>query len=761
MCRSRGAVAPAGWRRRRRAATIADPLAAGTVQGFLDHDSVTAITSPQQRRRFGPLVRLVRGALVVAFVLLALAVTLLRTLVLPNADRFRETVAYAIGQSLGQPVTLGPISGGWAGFRPWVMIRDVTVHDDEGQAALRLSRVQAIFGWSTLFMLEVRCRTLSVDGLDVTVRRDAQGRVSIGGIDWNPDAARGSFSDWFFDQPHVVVGDAALTWVDQTRDGEPLRLEQVDLRFRNRGRSHRFQLVAAPPAALGSVLDLRGDFRDGGAPGLARWAGRMYLHAPYLNLGKVRTWVDLPLRFESGAGEVEAWIDVADARLRDFTADLRLAGARATIAGEEGALDVAALQARVGWRATADGFEAAMRRLSLALADGARFPAADIVVRQREAVGPRPARLEVESDRVDLAPVVHFLDRLPVDARLRDALARHQPAGRLVDLAFWMETTGEGGPRFALSTVFEGLRILPGAGWPGASGLSGRLSAGHQGGSLRLDSRNLGFLAPELFDQPLAFDELQAQASWRAGEEGLVVDVSRLAFANADFAGSAAGRFLRSPAGANRLELEGGLTRAGLAAVWRYLPRATGGRTRDWLRAALQGGVSDGARFVVRGDLAAFPFEGGDGLFEVEAGVREGVFAIGPGWPLIEDIGGTVVFRGAGMEINARGRILGARVTDAGSLRTGSGAQGVGRGRRTDGGVPALPRAQPGRCHGRQPGPGRPGAGRRYPAAWPDDPGTALRGHRRFGQLWIRIQSRGAPGRTATPVPAAGAAGVQ
>ncbi len=665
MCRSRGAVAPAGWRRRRRAATIADPLAAGTVQGFLDHDSVTAITSPQQRRRFGPLVRLVRGALVVAFVLLALAVTLLRTLVLPNADQFRETVAYAIGQSLGQPVTLGPISGGWAGFRPWVMIRDVTVHDDEGQAALRLSRVQAIFGWSTLFMLEVRCRTLSVDGLDVTVRRDAQGRVSIGGIDWNPDAARGSFSDWFFDQPHVVVGDAALTWVDQTRDGEPLRLEQVDLRFRNRGRSHRFQLVAAPPAALGSVLDLRGDFRDGGAPGLARWTGRMYLHAPYLNLGKVRTWADLPLRFESGAGEVEAWIDVADARLREFTADLRLAGARATLAGEDGALDVAALQSRVGWRATADGFEASLRRLSLGLADGARFPAADIVVRQRDPAGARPLRLEVESDRIDLAPVVHFLNRLPVDARLREAVALHRPAGRLVDVAFWMEAPAEGGPRFSLTAGFESLGFLPGAGLPGASGLSGRLSAGHRGGSVRLDSRALEFLAPDVFDLPLAFDALQAQASWRTGDEGLVVDVTRLSFANADAAGSAAGRFLRSAAGVNRLELEGSLNRAGVPAVWRYLPRAIGVRTRDWLRTALQGGVSEGVRFVVRGDLAAFPFDRGEGRFEVEAPVRDGVFVIGSSWPSIEGITGTVAFRGAGMEINARGRILGARVTRA------------------------------------------------------------------------------------------------
>ena len=645
--------------------TIADPLAAGTAQGFLDHDSVTAIATPPERRRFRSLVRLVRGTLLIALVLLAVAVTILRTLVLPNADRFRDTVAYAIGQSLGQPVTLGPISGGWAGFRPWVMMRDVTVHDDEGRAALRLSRVQAIFGWSTLFMLEVRCRTLLLDGLDVTVRRDGQGRVSIGGIDWNPEAARGSFSDWFFDQPHVVVGDAALTWIDQTRDGEALRLEQVDLRFRNRGRGHRFQLVAAPPASFGPVLDLRGDFHEGGAPGLAHWTGRLYLHAPYLNLGKVRTWADLPLRFESGAGEVEAWIDVADARLREFTADLRLAGARATLAGEEGALDVAALQSRVGWRATGEGFEASLRRLSLGLADGARFPAADIVVRQRDAAGSRPPRLEVESDRIDLAPVVHFLNRLPVDARLREAVALHRPAGRLVDVAFWIETPADGRPRFSLSTGFDGLRFLPGGGLPGASGLSGRLSAGHQGGSLRLDSRDLEFVVPEVFEAPLAFDEVQAQASWRVGDEGLVVDVSRLAFANADLAGNAAGRFLRSVAAVNRLELEGGLTRAALPAGWRYLPRVAGARTRDWLRSALQGGVSEGGRFVIRGDLAAFPFRGGEGSFEVEAPVRDGEFAIGPSWPLIESINGTVAFRGAGMEINARGRILGARVTRA------------------------------------------------------------------------------------------------
>lgn len=609
--------------------------------------------------------RWLQWVLLAGFVVGAVAVGVMRMFVLPNVDRFREPIAEAIGQSLGQRVSLGPITGGWAGFRPWLMIRDVAIHDDSGREALHLGRVQAIFGWSSLTSLQVRCRTLSIERLGLTVRRSSDGEITVGGIRVRPDEHAGGFSDWFLVQSHVVVSDADLTWIDEQRTGAPLELKDVQIQFRNRGRNHRFQLNARPAFEVGSAIDVRGEFRSGRTSGLRQWRGRIYLHAPYMNLAAARVWLDLPLRFESGAGNVEAWAEFAGGVLRSATFDLRVAGATARIDDSMPALDIPELQGRIGWLATNDGYEASARRLAFGIGDGQQLPPADVMVRHRYATPRAPARLQIESDRLDLAPVRYFLDRLPVPSALRESLASHRPAGRLVNLAFWIELP-EGAPtRYSLNTGFEALSMAPAGPWPGVSGLAGTVTADQHGGSLRLDSGNTAFAAPLIFPDPLRFDQVRAQADWTLVEDGFDVTIRGASAFNSDAAGGASGTYRQRGDGSRRIDLQGSLVRADPAAVWKYVPRVAGEQTRSWLRSALRSGHIPRATVLLQGDLREFPFVQGDGRFEVAIDVRDGVLEFAPGWPPIQDIDGSIKFSANRMDIEAQGHILGARVTRA------------------------------------------------------------------------------------------------
>ena len=113
------------------------------------------------------------------------------------------------------------------------------------------------------------------------------------------------------------------------------------------------------------------------------------------------------------------------------------------------------------------------------------------------------------------------------------------------------------------------------------------------------------------------------------------------------------------------IDLTGNVTRAEARSVARYVPLQVGARTRQWLDTSLLAGVSNDVKVRLKGNLANFPFaDGRGGVFQVTAQVTGGVVDYADGWPKIENIEGSLAFRGKSMEISVRdASILGARLT--------------------------------------------------------------------------------------------------
>jgi uncharacterized protein (TIGR02099 family) len=95
------------------------------------------------------------------------------------------------------------------------------------------------------------------------------------------------------------------------------------------------------------------------------------------------------------------------------------------------------------------------------------------------------------------------------------------------------------------------------------------------------------------------------------------------------------------------------LTRADGRAVYRYLPKSIGDATVNWVKAAVLAGHSDDVRLVLKGDLAHFPFEHGEGAFSVDSTIRDAVIDYVPGWPRVEGIQARMLFQGKTMEITS------------------------------------------------------------------------------------------------------------
>ena len=74
----------------------------------------------------------------------------------------------------------------------------------------------------------------------------------------------------------------------------------------------------------------------------------------------------------------------------------------------------------------------------------------------------------------------------------------------------------------------------------------------------------------------------------------------------------------------------------------------------------MQAGYSDDVRLVLKGDLAKFPFEHGEGAFSVDSTIKDGVIDYVPGWPRIEGIQARMLFQGKTMEVtSSQARIYG------------------------------------------------------------------------------------------------------
>ena len=608
--------------------------------------------------------RALTALVAMAGLVFAVLVLALRFFVLPNIDRWRTDIEVAASAAAGQRITIAAVSGGWSGARPRLRMEGVVVHDAAGRPALELGRAEVTLALRSLMSGKVQLHQLAVDSPELLVRRDAAGNLFVAGFPVSRERGDGRFMEWFMGQSGVEVRNATVTWLDEARGAPPLALTELDVRLEG-GLTHtRFGLSVRPPASLGLPLQLRGDLRRPRAGMAQPWRGRLYLRAPYLDIGGVRPWADLPARIDSGAGDVEAWIDIDARGLQQAVADVRLAGLALGLSGELPVLALSALQGRLQWtRREGGGFEAQARRLSVLPPEGGLLREANIVLRRGGAGDPSAATV-VEADRLELAVLARLAPALPLPEQVRTLVTALSPAGQVEALSVRVpHQPRPDGPGVEVSGRLLGVSVAASERWPGVSGLSGRLHSDASGGRLELDSAPLALSWPRLFPEPLRFDRVQVAAEWTLRAGTPAVSLSRFVAIGPDFTAVAAGSWQGTNAGPGVLDLSASVPAVAVATLPRYVPLVAGPQTRAWLSGALLAGTARDVRVRIQGDLGRFPFLApGTGLFEVTTRVEQGRLAFAPGWPPLEDIQGRLAFRGQGLAFEGAARTLGLRI---------------------------------------------------------------------------------------------------
>lgn len=658
------------------------------------------------------------GLLLLCALLLAAWLTL-HWAILPQLDRWRAPLEQQASRVLGLKAEIGRLEAEPGAWLPAITLHDLRLSDAQGRTALRLPEVKAVLSLRSLYALEVRFAQLLISKPELELRRDRKGRIFVAGLDIaegerSTDGAE--LADWFFSQPEFVIRQGRIRWVDEKRQAPPLELGGLDLVMRNGLLHHDVRLDATPPAAWGQALSLRGRFRQAllSRPSeFQRWSGELFADLPRADVRELRRYLDLPFELSEGDGALRGWAEIRDGQPQALTLDMALRSVRMRLSPRVEVLDLSGIAGRLELRRRGTQLTLSARQLGFELDDRLVWPRSDWSLSVQEAPAglaapadvtqaPAPGRIlggELKAQRLDLDLLARIATKLPLGEQLRRLIDDIAPQGVMSELSASWEGSLDAPAHYRARGQLQQFSMQAQAGEdalhvgrPGLDGASLRFEATEKGGQAQLHISEGSVEFPGVFEAPrIPIQRLSAQLDWRIvprakGLPLVELKASEVSVANDDLLGELEATWRTGPGeGVGRggrlpgqLDLNGRLSEAKAAAVWRYLPLGVGDQARHYVRDAVLDGTASNVQFRSRGDLWDFPYDRSkDGQFRISAQARDVLLAYVPSqaardgqpawespWPVMERVQAELLFDRGSMSIrNGRAQVLGYELT--------------------------------------------------------------------------------------------------
>ena len=628
----------------------------------------------------------------VASVLIVTLVLAVKYAVMPNIERYQGDIVSRVASATGMDVSASAIRGGWSGFRPYVELENVVLREpaestrrEAGSEALRLPQVTASLSWWSLFVGQIRFADVTLAAPELVLSRGNDGLIYFAGRALNQPRDvedDGRLLEFLLEQPGVSIHDASLTWNDEMTPGKTLKFTDVGVSLEKRLGGHDVGFEATPPAGLATRIELRGKVnigRDGG-----RWkvAGTLFANLTDANLAEIRQHLTLPDALQSGSGNVRAWVDIDNTAastvssasaapaagsgamaafdpIRSITADVNLVNARAQLASDLAALQIAKVAGRIEYVAEEGGFTVRSKALEFRTREGVTSPPADFsVTLQHQSDGAR-ASGEIAANGIDLKVMTGLLEYFPIGKEMRTLAARFNPRGVVQQSAFSWTGELEHPVTYRIKGKLMEFGSQNSDRVPGVSGFSGTLDGDEWGGRFSVASKDMRLDMPLMFRVPLMFSSLETEGNWKVTPEAFEVNLGSVKLANDDLSGEFSGRYWRYLAdgpraaeekGPGSLDLKGKFERIKATRVPDYLPNAAA-RARDYVEWAVRDGDVNAVEIVVKGALYDFPYaHGKGGQFRIDAKLKDVDFRYAEGWPHANDINGELTFENTRFE---------------------------------------------------------------------------------------------------------------
>lgn len=642
---------------------------------------------------------------------LALVIGLLVRFVLwPQASAAREWLQERGSAEVSADVTIGGLDTYWDGWHPAFRARDVRAIDKDKRLLFSAASIDGMLGWRSLFSLDLQFVSFTAAQADLLVRRTPEGKLLVAGMPVDPASNRTDddrFLHWLLNQGRIDLTGGKLRWLDEKNRLPQLDVADIQLQASRDGNRHTITLTADSGALAPQPIVFQANFRHDylrDAGNWHHWTGSASWNLTRVQLPVVQRYHPIFEKVASGTFSTDGTIEFGAGRIARSQSRLRGSQIDLQLAGAQEPLRLANAQALLLHSSDRDGNHQLTIDTLLWQPQPAEGPPAAAAPHAPEGTwregmrkvtmgwaldGKRQLRkFSLKAPTFDLNTVRALATSMPIDTAVLRQLRALQPAGHIDNLdvnwsrdrAGLLDHSG-GKTHYTVQGTLRDASVnaqpanpplrpngKPELGVPGFTHLSGSFSFNDQKGSARFEGNGASMTFPGMFEEPrVPFDEIAGEVSWKHEKDKLVVTIPGVRFANADTAGNVSGSWRQGGDNASGLaDLSGVLTRAQVARIPRYLPLGIGPGTRHYLAGALAAGDATDVTFLVKGDLAHFPFhapyeKAGD--FRIEVPVRGVSYQIaphaqtasgGPAWPLFTDIGGQVLFERGGMSFVAK-----------------------------------------------------------------------------------------------------------
>ena len=615
------------------------------------------------RRLFAGLLRWGLGLSTLVLVLAALYVSLGRELV-PMVAEYRVELENRAREALGVPLSIGRLEGRWQGLAPLVVVHDAQL--GEGASAIRLDQVRLVPDlWGSLLARQPRIASLELQGLQLSLRQDAEGKWALEGWPVRSEAAP-------LDVPRLLenlrrVGrlsllDSQLTLEPQGQP--PLTLTYIDLGLSGAvGRQRldgRLLLPDGQPLALNLRLRLQPQhWREAEA--------ELYLSLPqsdwarWLPAGLSRDW-----RVERLQAGGEFWLAWAAGGVQRAVARVHAPELTAGY-GQRPPVKLQDLTLDAYFSRTDLGFDLLLDALAFSRGE-TRWGEVQLGLSQRADSTEQQEQWQLSADRLELGPLVPLIEALaPLPDSAAALVAGLNPQGALRNLLLDFRPRLAGPERLQFAGNLEQVGFSAYHGAPAAQNVSGSLQGDLGQGELRLATDDFVLHLAPLFAKPWHYRRADARLTWRLDEQAftLISPYLRVEGEEGKVAGDFLIRLMRDPAAEDYMDLRVGLSEGDARHTEKYLPQVLSPALADWLKTAIRGGAVDAGYFQYQGSLNKGAAEEARSL-SLYFQVRDAELAYQPGWPALREARGEVLIEDSGVRVRVpAGRILDSQVREA------------------------------------------------------------------------------------------------
>lgn len=189
----------------------------------------------------------------------------------------------------------------------------------------------------------------------------------------------------------------------------------------------------------------------------------------------------------------------------------------------------------------------------------------------------------------------------------------------------------------------------------GIAGMTGALVYLNNKGSLSLNSPRFNIHYPKFLSQVIPLSDVNAKVHWSHDGQTTHVNIDQVLahLGTTPIEGQAVADFSDGFKKLPSIETQWSVGSIAVVDALNLLPKVMDLDLLEWLNQAITTGEMKQTTFVLRGDLADFPFDKQEGIFEVTTQLVGSNLDYTPGWPALSSLNAELLFRNRALYINA------------------------------------------------------------------------------------------------------------